>query len=451
MVLNSSKQSLKSTSSNVEDNIPNSDRRLRSSSQRNNIPYHSENMDSNTYPQYEHTSIEHSSSNVTITNPLSDSSNEYLDHRDKSVICECYEAKLWRDEALRGKKSGMKTTIDSSINSGNAPYIYRLNGQNYHRMGSLLPPDGSKPKFSQLIGYINGYLQQISELHPSYLPLQYPLLFPYGEDGYKVDIPHREQFIVDGYTMIESERLHYIRKQQKVPRCETYDNLCNVQEHGESDASNIGQRLILPSSFTGGSRRDDGRLIEKSGVKLDNRIVVPYNKQLLKRYQAHINVEWCNYASSIKYLFKYINKGPDRATVAIVENSIDEVTITVVDEIKQYYDCRYLSACEASWRIFGYDVHSMTPSVLILPFHLPGQQQVVFSAEDDIENVLNRPSVASSMFFAWMHSNQIYQEARELTYVEFPTKFVVGNWRNDIGIEGKKGSQLDKFIQFLLL
>ncbi|XP_024965811.1 uncharacterized protein LOC112506014 [Cynara cardunculus var. scolymus] len=128
--------------------------------------------------------------------------------------------------------------------------------------------------------------------------------------------------------------------------------------------------------------------------------------------------------SSIKYPFKYINKGLDRATVAIVENSNDEVTINVVDEIKQYYDCRYLSAYKASWRIFGYDVHYKTPFVLRLPFHLPGQQQVVFGAEDDIENVLNRPSVAFSMFLSWMNCNQIYQEARELTYVEFPTKFV---------------------------
>ncbi|XP_024976242.1 uncharacterized protein LOC112514142 [Cynara cardunculus var. scolymus] len=126
-------------------------------------------------------------------------------------------------------------------------------------------------------------------------------------------------------------------------------------------------------SWQNSSRRADGRFIEKSCVKLDNRNVVPYNKHLLKRYQAHINVEWCNQSSSIKYLFKYINKGPDRATVAIVENSNDAVTFNVVDEIKQ-------------------------------------------------------PSVASSMFLAWMHCNQIYQEERELTYVEFPTKFV---WKLD--------------------
>ncbi|XP_024964284.1 uncharacterized protein LOC112504568 [Cynara cardunculus var. scolymus] len=251
-----------------------------------------------------------------------------------------------------------------------------------------------------------------------------------------------QQFIVDGYTMIESERLHYIRKQQKVLRCEIYDTPCNVQEQGEWDVSNIGQHVILPSSFTGGARymmqnylhamslckwygyldlfltmtcnpkwpevrrfvkdtclntedrpnilcrlfkiKLDALIRElkeneffgkiQVGVKLDNRNVVPYNKHLLKRYQAHINVEWCNQASSIKYLFKYINKGPDKATVAIVENSDDEVTINVVNEIKQYYDCRYLSVCEASWRIFGYDVHYRTPSVLRLLFHLLGQQ-----------------------------------------------------------------------------
>ncbi|KAH1232513.1 hypothetical protein GmHk_09G025145 [Glycine max] len=40
----------------------------------------------------------------------------------------------------------------------------------------------------------NGELQRIHELHSSYLGLQYPLLYPYGEDGYRPDILHRSTF-----------------------------------------------------------------------------------------------------------------------------------------------------------------------------------------------------------------------------------------------------------------
>jgi hypothetical protein len=43
--------------------------------------------------------------------------------------------------------------VDSSINRGNAPFVFRLSGENYHCIGSLLPPDGSEPKFSQLYIY----------------------------------------------------------------------------------------------------------------------------------------------------------------------------------------------------------------------------------------------------------------------------------------------------------
>ena len=42
-----------------------------------------------------------------------------------------------------------------------------------------------------IVRKINGKLKKISELHVSYLPLQYPLLFPYAEDVYRTDIYHR--------------------------------------------------------------------------------------------------------------------------------------------------------------------------------------------------------------------------------------------------------------------
>jgi hypothetical protein len=35
----------------------------------------------------------------------------------------------------------------------------------------------------------DGYLRRILETHPKYIPLQYPLLFPFGEDQYQEKIP----------------------------------------------------------------------------------------------------------------------------------------------------------------------------------------------------------------------------------------------------------------------
>lgn len=43
--------------------------------------------------------------------------------------------------------------VDHSINSGGAPYVYRLNGQNHHLFGSLIPETGEDPKFCQLYIY----------------------------------------------------------------------------------------------------------------------------------------------------------------------------------------------------------------------------------------------------------------------------------------------------------
>ncbi|XP_076908137.1 uncharacterized protein LOC143564881 [Bidens hawaiensis] len=163
--------------------------------------------------------------------------------------------------------------------------------------------------------------------------------------------------------------------------------------------------MVKVIQYTVYRRRNDGHFVDKSNVILDNRSVVPYNKTLLKRYQSHINVEWCNQAGSIKYLFKYINKGQDSASMCFVQSNQQYDSQESIDEIKDYYSCRYISACKASWRILSYDIHYRKPSVTGLPFHLPGQQQVIYEDSHDIEDVLDKPSVAASMFLEWMKSN----------------------------------------------
>ena len=43
--------------------------------------------------------------------------------------------------------------VDRSVNNGTGPYVFHLNGQNYHRIGLFLPIEGEKPTFAQLYNY----------------------------------------------------------------------------------------------------------------------------------------------------------------------------------------------------------------------------------------------------------------------------------------------------------
>jgi hypothetical protein len=166
-------------------------------------------------------------------------------------------------------------------------------------------------------------------------------------------------------------------------------------------------------------RRNSGVTISKNGKCLDNRSVVPYNPALLMRYQGHVNVEYCNKSNAIKYLFKYVNKGPDRANLQIKDGE----QLAPIDEIKRYYDCRYVSSSEAAWRVYKFDIHEHWPAVTRLGLHLEGQQPVTFKEHQHLENVLAYHESIETMFQAWFVANQNYSEGRNLTYAEFPSKF----------------------------
>ncbi|KAF7812123.1 uncharacterized protein G2W53_033099 [Senna tora] len=248
--------------------------------------------------------------------------------------------------------TSMGGKIDHSVNNGKGPYVFRLNGQNMHLMGGLLPCQDERPRFSQLYTYDtdnevsnrlrsagsirerakssnidnlrlrlikkqntdsrvynlptasevaaltvgdfdienvqrdiidenkSGLLQRIHEMHPLYLPMQYPLLFPYGQDGYHDDTEYRDssippsrkqrnltmkqyfcyilkdrrtkfniflrcgkltqQLIVNGYTMIECQRLSFIRLHQTNLHAYNYSSLAQGLARGESMSSAIG-------------------------------------------------------------------------------------------------------------------------------------------------------------------------------------------------------------------
>ena len=193
--------------------------------------------------------------------------------------------------------TSMGAKVDNSINHRSSPYIFKISGQVYHLMGSLLPVDNESPKFAQLYVYdtynetknrlravncdrtnekldstivenlikmfdesnelvklfrtardkfendglinfkmmllgrqpndgkqydqptsdeIGGLivgdiglsdsnrdiiidcksegLRRVTKLNPKFMALQYPILFPYGEDGYRPDLKWNENY-----------------------------------------------------------------------------------------------------------------------------------------------------------------------------------------------------------------------------------------------------------------
>ncbi len=124
--------------------------------------------------------------------------------------------------------------------------------------------------------------------------------------------------------------------------------------------------------------------------------MVSHNVYLSTKYDAHINVEVYNNIRAAKYVFKYVYKGHDRATIEISHQSDNATEGNVVEanEIKKYLDCRYVFAYEAAWRIFKFDMHERFLAVERLQYHLPNQQMVLFDDDDDVQEVATRSTIS---------------------------------------------------------
>jgi hypothetical protein len=173
---------------------------------------------------------------------------------------------------------------------------------------ALMVGDGSEAidKRDVILAQQAGLFQRISELHVGYMALHYLLLFPYGEDGWHLNIQlngvivdanldedhveeselqrkhwnvtmaefygyrlqHRDtdgivllrggrlrqQYIVDAYAVIEQNRLKYLRLNKKKLCADLYQGLQDAIVAGDTNVVAIGQRIILPSSFIVGPR-----------------------------------------------------------------------------------------------------------------------------------------------------------------------------------------------------
>ncbi|OMO90279.1 DNA helicase PIF1, ATP-dependent [Corchorus olitorius] len=186
-------------------------------------------------------------------------------------------------------------------------------------------------------------------------------------------------------------------------------------------------------------RRDTCISFKKNGIELDNRFIVPHNIDMCVKYQAHINVEVCNHGRTLKYLFKYITKGPDKARVVIEKpqgqsETQPQQSQPIHNEIKTYLDARYLCPYEPIWTIFAFQIHHREPTVIKLPIHLPNQHIVCFRDTQRLDRFMRRRDIHTTMFTEWMVANAKYQHARSLLYADFPTHFV---WDSDALVWGQ--------------
>ncbi|GKC27442.1 DNA helicase, partial [Tanacetum coccineum] len=167
----------------------------------------------------------------------------------------------------------------------------------------------------------------------------------------------------------------------------------------------------------------------RSEFQLDNSYVVPYNRDLLLAFRAHINVEYCGWSMLINYLFKYISKGTERV-FACVSRPIGELSTAatssryVIDEILNYVEGRFICAHEAYWRIFKFDIHRREPAVQILAVHWEDMQRITFRDQDKLKSVIDLPGKKSTTLTEWFAFNEANEVGRHLSYLEFSSEFV---------------------------
>ncbi|KAK9079917.1 hypothetical protein SSX86_001592 [Deinandra increscens subsp. villosa] len=190
-------------------------------------------------------------------------------------------------------------------------------------------------------------------------------------------------------------------------------------------------------------RRRNGPSVEKGGVLVDSRFVVPYNKMLCTRFEAHINVEHCGWSMMSKYLFKYISKGPDRVKYKVTSESTTapEPATTLpgsvsagastsvpvqgieIDEIHNFVDGRFVCPHEAAWRILNFRIHNRRPAVQALAVHLEGKQNVTFRDRTLLTDVVDNPLTAKSTLTEWLNSNRGDLTGRHLRYIDYLSEY----------------------------
>jgi hypothetical protein len=223
------------------------------------------------------------------------------------------------------------------------------------------------------------------------------------------------------WSIITKNNMHLCRQPaQGVAACCDASGVCTKRFPRDFNADTA----LGDDEYAQYRRRNNGRTYEKfyRGELhcLDNRHVVPYNPSLSLRYNAHINVEICSSIKAVKYVVKYVNKGPDRAAVNLNRDGQHDVP---VDEIKEYLEGRYVGSCEAAWRTFGFGLGAHSHTIVRLPVHLDGDDQVVFDEAADLEDVAETAGGHTKLTAFFKLCATLPPASRDITYQDVPVHY----------------------------
>nr|GEU51589.1 DNA helicase [Tanacetum cinerariifolium] len=263
--------------------------------------------------------------NLGVTTPPGDHSNFKvtalpLCYIKKNYSCHFMEHIQAYNQMFAMTSFGAK--VDDSVNKGRWPYISKVSWHIYHWIGSLCPKEGHDQRFLQLYIYdtqdevanrmrnfggrhlhtlnpqiVEGQLrgcppQRINKEHQSYMSLQYPLLFVFGQSEFYPEMVLKpkdgigqgnklsmnayykyhlhpwakdfglifrcgrlfQQYVVTVFYAIEQYRLDWVRKNQKELRSDYLLGLYDAVSKGDREGIQAGSMVMLPRTFTGGPR-----------------------------------------------------------------------------------------------------------------------------------------------------------------------------------------------------
>ena len=227
---------------------------------------------------------------------------------------------------------------------------------------------------------------------------------------------------------------------------ELYDTIVSCMLHGPCGVNNVNapcmvdgkcskrypkefheETIVMADKYPEYKRPNDGASATRGGHTFTNQHVIPYNPYLSGKYNCHINVEVANSILAVKYLYKYVYKGHDRTAISLQRDDDSQLSR---NEVQEYLDARYVSAAEACWHLFDFDLHYRHPPVQHLQLHLPDRQPVYYyPSRQTGSQLLQRPNIYRTTLTGFFEACRQYHDiAADLLYPDFPSKFV---WKTD--------------------